>query len=172
MQNNFLLQEARLDILRVLTKELPISDVLLREIAFKTVGFTGADLKALLYSAQLQAAHEALERKKREEREKERRASQHSLSEMSPAAAVVGERELLHSAGGEERWGTGYGRILMFFEGTESGGVRDCEEESSQSVLLSRVRRLNCNEERAMYNVHVAARETHRTTPMALLHIM
>ena len=142
MQNNFLLQEARLDILRVLTKELPISDVLLREIASKTVGFTGADLKALLYSTQLQAA------------------------------AVVGERELLHSAGGEERWGTGHGRILMFFEGTESGGVRDCEEESSQSVLLSRVRRLNCNEERAMYNVHVAARETHRTTPMALLYIM
>ena len=110
-------------------------DVHLREIASKTEGFTGADLKALLYSAQLQAAHEALERKKKEEREKERRASQHSLSEMSPAAALVGEREL--AGGSEERW-TGLGRILMF-EGTEGGGVRDCKEETPQAVLLSRV---------------------------------
>ena len=109
-----------------------MSDVRLREIASKTEGFTGADLKALLYSAQLQAAHEALERKKKE---KDRRASQHSLSEMSPAAALVGEREL--AGGGEERW-TGLGRILTF-EGTESGGVRDCKDKTPQTVLLSRV---------------------------------
>lgn len=118
-----------------------MSDVRLREIASKTEGFTGADLKALLYSAQLQAAHEALDRKKREEREKERRASQHSLSEMSPAAALVGEREMLSlPAGGEERWGSGSGGILVF-EGTGSGGVRDCEEEMPQAELLSKVRK-------------------------------
>lgn len=123
----------------MLTKGLLTSDVRLREIASKTEGFTGADLKALLYSAQLQAAHEALERKKREEREKERRASQHSLSEMSPAAALVGEREL---PGGEDKW-TGLGRGLLMFEGTESGGVRDCEEETPQTVLLSRVSQIS-----------------------------
>ncbi len=140
----FPLQEARLDILRVLTKRLSKSDLQLKEIASQTEGFTGADLKALLYSAQLQAAHEALERKKREEREKERRASQHSLSEMSPAAALVGERELLLSGGSSEEgsWSTpsyGVGRMVMMFEGTGSGGVRDCEDETPQEVLLSRV---------------------------------
>ena len=139
----FLLQEGRLDILRVLTKGLSMSDVRLKEIASKTEGFTGADLKALLYSAQLQAAHEALERKKREEREKERRASQHSLSEMSPAAALVGERELLLSGSGSEEgsWSTpshGAGRMLMF-EGTVGEGVRECQEEAPQTLLLSRV---------------------------------
>ena len=127
----------------MLTKGLLMSDGHLREIASKTEGFTGADLKALLYSAQLQAAHEALERKKMEEREKERRASEHSLSEMSPAAALVGERELLLSGSGSEEgsWSTvshGAGRMLMF-EGTVSGGVRDCEEEAPQALLLSRV---------------------------------
>ena len=130
----------------MLTKELLMSDVHLREIASKTEGFTGADLKALLYSAQLQAAHEALERKKREEREKERRASQHSLSEMSPAAALVGERELLLSGGSgseEGSWstpshGAGAGRMLMF-EGTVGEGVRECQEEAPQALLLSRV---------------------------------
>ena len=40
---------------------MPIaSGVNLGEIASKTEGMTGADLKALLYSAQLQAAHETL----------------------------------------------------------------------------------------------------------------
>lgn len=121
-----------MDILRVLTKGISTSDIRLREIATKTEGFTGADLKALLYSAQLQTAHEALERKKKEEREKERRASQHSLSEMSPAAALVGEREL---PGGEDRWT----KALLMFEGTESGGVRDCDEETAQAALLSKV---------------------------------
>ena len=49
-------------ILDVMCKGLPMaSDVQLRVIAERCGGFTGADLKALLYNAQLVAAHEALE---------------------------------------------------------------------------------------------------------------
>ena len=110
-----------------------MSDVHLREIASKTEGFTGADLKALLYSAQLQAAHEALERKKKDDREKERRASQHSLSEMSPAAALLVEGEQA-----EDRK-TGAAGLLMFEGSAETEEVRDCGEEKSQALLLSRV---------------------------------
>ena len=107
-----------------------MSDVRLKEIATSTEGFTGADLKALLYSAQLQAAHEALDRKKREEIEMERRPSQHSLSEISPSAALVWE-------GGEET-STSSARLLTF-ESTESGGVRDCDEDRPQALLSSKV---------------------------------
>lgn len=51
-----------MSILDVMCKGLPMaSDVQLRVIAERCGGFTGADLKALLYNAQLVAAHEALE---------------------------------------------------------------------------------------------------------------
>ena len=82
-------QEGRLDILRVLSQGLSMSESGLREIAGQTDNFTGADLKALLYSAQLEAAHEALDKKKREADTRDRRLSQHSLSELSPGAAAV-----------------------------------------------------------------------------------
>ncbi|KAM0912732.1 hypothetical protein ACQ4PT_012609 [Festuca glaucescens] len=53
----------RLDILRVLSKELPLaSDVDLEPIASMTEGFSGADLKAILTDAGLQAAKEAVQR--------------------------------------------------------------------------------------------------------------
>ena len=51
-------QVARLEILRVLTRLFPLGpDVDLEELAAATDSFTGADLKALLYNAQLEAIH-------------------------------------------------------------------------------------------------------------------
>ena len=126
-------QESRLDILRVLSKGLSMTDVDLKEIASKTEGFTGADLKALLYSAQLQTAHEALERKRKEDSEKEHRLSQHSLSELSPAAALVEECEMETET--EEKL-TSAGKFLTF-QSTQFG-VQDCKDEP-QEALLSKV---------------------------------
>ena len=57
------LQEELVRILSVMCRGLTMaSDVQLRVVAERCSGFTGADLKALLYNAQLVAAHEALER--------------------------------------------------------------------------------------------------------------
>lgn len=47
---------SRLEILTVLSKSLPLADdVDLQHVASVTESFTGADLKALLYNAQLEA---------------------------------------------------------------------------------------------------------------------
>ncbi|VFQ73984.1 unnamed protein product [Cuscuta campestris] len=52
----------RLDILRVLSRKLPMaSDVDLEAIAYMTEGFSGADLQALLSDTQLEAVHALLE---------------------------------------------------------------------------------------------------------------
>lgn len=54
-------REARLEILRALTHSVPLAaDVDLDQIAGATELFTGADLKALLYNAQLEAIHSSL----------------------------------------------------------------------------------------------------------------
>lgn len=54
-------QRERLDILKVLSRKLPLaSDVDLGAIARVTEGFSGADLQALLSDAQLEAVHELL----------------------------------------------------------------------------------------------------------------
>lgn len=54
-------QHERLDILTVLSKQLPLtSDVDLDAIARMTEGFSGADLQALLSDAQLEAVHDVL----------------------------------------------------------------------------------------------------------------
>ncbi|XP_010889829.4 peroxisome biogenesis factor 1 [Esox lucius] len=54
-------QEARVEILRVLTHSVPLAaDVDLEEIGAATDMFTGADLKALLYNAQLEVIHNIL----------------------------------------------------------------------------------------------------------------
>uniref|UniRef100_A0A452GB66 Peroxisomal ATPase PEX1 n=1 Tax=Capra hircus TaxID=9925 RepID=A0A452GB66_CAPHI len=51
-------QASRLEILHVLSESLPLADdVDLQHVASATDCFTGADLKALLYSAQLEALH-------------------------------------------------------------------------------------------------------------------
>ena len=125
-----------------------MTDVRLKEIASKTEGFTGADLKALLYSAQLQAAHEALERKKKES-EREHRVSQHSLSELSPAAALMEECDME-----EEKWTPcSTAAIMMTFQSTRSG-VEDCEDKSqlSQEALLTKV----CVHSQLLYtHIHV-----------------
>ena len=56
----FNLQEERVDILQALTHNLPLSpDVDLRVAASQCEYFTGADMKALLYNAQLEAIHAA-----------------------------------------------------------------------------------------------------------------
>ncbi|CAH1443171.1 unnamed protein product [Lactuca virosa] len=53
--------QERLDILKVLSKKLPMAnDVKLEGIARKTQGFSGADLQALLSDAQLAAVHDLL----------------------------------------------------------------------------------------------------------------
>lgn len=50
------LQGSRLEILNVLSDSLPLADdVDLQHVALVTESFTGADLKALLYNAQLEA---------------------------------------------------------------------------------------------------------------------
>ncbi|XP_016094903.1 peroxisome biogenesis factor 1-like isoform X2 [Sinocyclocheilus grahami] len=55
-------REARLEILKALTHSVPLAaDVDLEQIAVATELFTGADLKALLYNAQLEAIHSSLE---------------------------------------------------------------------------------------------------------------
>lgn len=54
-------QEARVEILRALTGSVPLAaDVDLEQLAAATEHFTGADLKALLYNAQLDAIHSSL----------------------------------------------------------------------------------------------------------------
>lgn len=54
----FSLQVSRLEILNVLSDSLPLADdVDLQHVAAVTDSFTGADLKALLYNAQLEALH-------------------------------------------------------------------------------------------------------------------
>ncbi len=55
-------KDSRLDILRIHTKDMPLStDVDLEELAAKTEGFSGADLEALVREAALQALRESLE---------------------------------------------------------------------------------------------------------------
>ena len=64
------LQKERREILVSLSRGMPLAPgVNLTEIGSKSPGLTGADLKAVLYSAQLQAAHEALAMKQRGSRE-------------------------------------------------------------------------------------------------------
>ncbi|XP_015213585.2 peroxisomal ATPase PEX1 [Lepisosteus oculatus] len=54
-------QEARLEILKALTQTVPLAgDVDFDQMAAATDSFTGADLKALLYNAQLEAIHSNL----------------------------------------------------------------------------------------------------------------
>lgn len=51
-------QEARVEILKALSAGVPLApDVDLEQLAAATEQFTGADLKALLYNAQLEAVH-------------------------------------------------------------------------------------------------------------------
>ena len=55
------MQDERIDILNALSKDLPLdSSVNFSALADATEGFTGADLKAVLYNAQLEAVHKAL----------------------------------------------------------------------------------------------------------------
>lgn len=54
-------QEARVEILKALTAGVPLApDVDLEQLAAATEQFTGADLKALLYNAQLEAVHNSI----------------------------------------------------------------------------------------------------------------
>ena len=56
------IQDERLDILKALSKDLPLArDVNFLVLADRTDGFTGADLKAVLYNAQLEAVHKTLD---------------------------------------------------------------------------------------------------------------
>ena len=54
-------QEARVEILKALSVGITLAaDVDLEQLAAATEQFTGADLKALLYNAQLEAVHNSL----------------------------------------------------------------------------------------------------------------
>lgn len=56
------MQEDRAEILKVLSAGLVLdADVDLEQLAAATERFTGADLKALLYNAQLEAVHSSLD---------------------------------------------------------------------------------------------------------------
>ena len=59
------LQEERLDILRALSREMQLQNTNLKQVAQHTHDYTGADLKAVLYSAQLRAAHEVLRKEEK-----------------------------------------------------------------------------------------------------------
>lgn len=62
LQYAYFLQEERLEILKALSRDIPLhSTADLSEIARSTENYTGADLKALLYSAQLRAVHRVLD---------------------------------------------------------------------------------------------------------------
>jgi peroxin-1 len=50
--------EDRMSIIEVVSKTIPVAEIGIRSIAEKTDGFTGADLQALFYTAQLQAINE------------------------------------------------------------------------------------------------------------------
>lgn len=55
------LQESRVEILKALCTGVPLAaDVDLEQLAAATEQFTGADLKALLYNAQLEAVHNSV----------------------------------------------------------------------------------------------------------------
>lgn len=57
VSSNFL-KASRYEILKALSHSLPLAhDVDFQYLAAKTEHFTGADLKALLYNAQLEAVH-------------------------------------------------------------------------------------------------------------------
>lgn len=79
-------QEARLEILRALSADVAMATgVELEPLAAATEGFTGADLKALLYNAQLEAVH----------------------GHVRPSSPHVGCRET--KVGGASRWLTSSG---------------------------------------------------------------
>nr|XP_026690933.1 peroxisome biogenesis protein 1-like [Ciona intestinalis] len=54
-------EEEREDILRSLSRNLPLHDVDLTTVAKHCENFSGADLKALLYNAQLEAVHDSID---------------------------------------------------------------------------------------------------------------
>ena len=59
---SYLLQDDRVDILCALTRRLRMcDDVNLSALSEACVNFTGADMKALLYNAQLEAIHEVMD---------------------------------------------------------------------------------------------------------------
>lgn len=61
LSDDFDFQEARVEILKALSAGIALAaDVDLEQLAAATEQFTGADLKALLYNAQLEAVHNSL----------------------------------------------------------------------------------------------------------------
>ncbi|XP_075414533.1 peroxisomal ATPase PEX1 [Tenrec ecaudatus] len=91
-------QGARLEILRVLSESLPLAaDVDLQHVASVTDSFTGADLKALLYNAQLEALHGRLLSGGRQD------GSSSSDSDLSLSSMVF----LNHSSGSDDSAGDG-----------------------------------------------------------------
>ena len=93
-------------ILKVLGRDILDASVNLAEVAARTKGFTGADLKALLYNAQLLTAHEALDRKSKMEQ----------LASSKSSSSGGGEAESGYSS---ERGNT-FARAFVF-EQTASG---------------------------------------------------
>ncbi|WOL17808.1 hypothetical protein Cni_G26601 [Canna indica] len=85
----------RLDILKVLSKKLPLaSNVSLETIASMTEGFSGADLQALLSDAQLASVHELLDSGSSDKPGKTPVISnQHLMSVASKARPSVSENE-------------------------------------------------------------------------------
>ena len=108
--------EEREDILRVVANKLSLSeDVDLSQVAKMCEGFSGADLQALLYNAQLSSIHGMLDQtQEREEKKEEEEISQEfsftislgesSLSTASERHRVMKEAEIVHNNlyGGEE----------------------------------------------------------------------
>ncbi|KAJ7991800.1 hypothetical protein DPEC_G00287630 [Dallia pectoralis] len=93
-------QEARVEILRVLSHSVPLAaDVDLEQIGAATDMFTGADLKALLYNAQLEAIHASLGPGLVHER------GSGSDSDVSLSSMVL----LNHSSGSDDSAGEGEG---------------------------------------------------------------
>ena len=92
-------------------------EVDLEEVAEKTDGFTGADLKAVLYNAQLQAAHAALD-SEAEHRRRSVRTSEEDNKELI--------RKKRMSGGGEIR--------KLVFSFSSSGLSKDCHAVDEHQV--------------------------------------
>ena len=99
-------EDDRMDIMLVLSKKLRVSsDVLdsktpsqtLAEIARITEGYSGADLQALVYNAQLEAIHDVLGNDKRSARDHKSEKPTNKHSHRTP-----GKREFIHFSFGEQ----------------------------------------------------------------------
>ena len=105
----------------------------LQTIAKQTEAFTGADLKALLYNAQLQSAHEVLERRAHSSREAKTKTESESEFISQDISATPKKRK---SAGDKPEKRVGKERKPLVFGYTDTGLKRQNEPLLESKVEL------------------------------------